>query len=126
MPKRKRCTNDALIVAEDVIYYTLLPNVWGIVDVNTQWDQDERKSYYAIYEQYRQSESNPFLRPLERLCQWQQLSVPAKVKLLFHLDKVVRKHNIVYVDYLDTRKGSYMNELVDMHLNAFFKNKFPN
>tara|TARA_Y100000741_G_scaffold205940_1_gene156693 strand:+ start:358 stop:699 length:342 start_codon:yes stop_codon:yes gene_type:complete len=90
------------------------------------YEEDEERSYDAIFEEYQQSRSNPFLPPLETLCKTQQLSKPAKVKLLFHLDKLVRKYNIVYVDETDTRKGSHMEDLRQLHLRAFLYNKFPN
>lgn len=89
-------------------------------------DEEEAASYEAMFNEYRESMSNPFFSPLEQLCRRQPLSVTAKVKLLFYLDKVVRKQEIFYVHEYDTAKGTHMHYLTQLHLNAFLFNTFPN
>ena len=79
-----------------------------------------------IYEHYRRTTSNPFFIPLANLCNKQALHVRAKVKILFYLDKYVRKNGIVNVDEDDDTEGSWMDVLRNIHYEAFFCNRFRN
>lgn len=97
-----------------------------IEHLESNWKIVEEESYQAMYENYRRTNSNPFYIPLANLCKIQALDVRAKVKILFYLDKYVRKNGIVHVDEDDNTEGSWMNVLQNLHYQAFFYNRFRN
>ena len=123
--KRKRKREETSIVSD------ILAGIWKTVEhtidvsehLESKWKAVEENSYQAIYEDYRRTNSNPFFIPLANLCKRQALHVRAKVKILFYLDKYVRKNNIQYVDEDD---DTTMDVLRNLHYQAFFYNQFRN
>lgn len=127
--KRKRnreATSDIVSVILAGIFKTVEHTIDVIEHLESKWKIVEEESYQAIYEHYRQTNSNPFFIPLANLCNKQALHVRAKVKILFYLDKYVRKNGILHVDEDDDTEGSWMDELRNMHYQAFFCNQFRN
>lgn len=127
--KRKR-NREATSDIVSAILANILKTVEHTIDViehlEKKWKIVEEESYQAIYEHYRQTNSNPFFIPLANLCNKQALHVRAKVKILFYLDKYVRKNGIVHVDEDDDTEGSWMDVLRNIHYEAFFCNRFRN
>ena len=116
---------------ETSIVSDILAGIWKTVEhtidviehLGKKWKAVEEDSYQAIYQHYRQTNSNPFYIPLANLCKRQALDVRAKVKILFYLDKYVRKNRIVHVDEDD---DTTMDVLRNLHYQAFFYNRFRN
>ncbi len=122
--KRKReATSDIVSAILAGIWKTVEHTIDVMEHLEKKWKAVEENSYQAIYETYRRTNSNPFYIPLANLCNIQALDVRAKVKILFYLDKYVRKNNIQYVDEDDDKK---MDVLRNLHYQAFFFHKFRN
>lgn len=128
--KRKRNREETTSDIVSAILANILKTVEHTIDViehlEKKWKIVEEESYQAIYEHYRQTNSNPFFIPLANLCNKQALHVRAKVKILFYLDKYVRKNGIENVDEDDDTEGSWMDVLRNIHYEAFFCNRFRN
>lgn len=124
--KRKRNREATSDIVSDIlagIWKTVEHTIDVIEHLEKKWKAVEEDSYQAIYEDYQRTNSNPFYIPLAKLCNIQALDVRAKVKILFYLDKYVRKNNIQYVDEDD---DTTMDVLRNMHYQAFFCNRFRN
>ena len=128
--KRKRNREETTSDIVSAILANILKTVEHTIDViehlEKKWKIVEEESYQAIYKHYRQTNSNPFFIPLANLCNKQALHVRAKVKILFYLDKYVRKNGIENVDEDDDTEGSWMDVLRNIHYEAFFCNRFRN
>ena len=123
---REETTSDIVSDILASIWKTVEHTIDVIEHLESKWKAVEEESYQAIYEHYRQTNSNPFFIPLANLCNKQALHVRAKVKILFYLDKYVRKNGIVNVDEDDDTEGSWMDVLRNIHYEAFFCNRFRN